>query len=117
MPHCIIEISKELNKIIGPSTLIETTHQAIVSSGLFEESHIKTRIQAYEHYKTGTSPLSFIHVTVRILSGRNLDQKANLSKKVLNQLKTLIETQGLSSISLTIEICDIEREAYSKVIL
>ncbi len=117
MPHCIIEYSKELEEEIAPQLLINSAHQGALESGLFEESHIKSRAIPYEYYKTGISDLRFIHITARILSGRNLEQKADLSKSILAQLEALLLERKLSSISITVEVCDLQREAYSKVIL
>ena len=117
MPHCSIEFSKELEEEIAPQFLINSAHQGALESGLFEESHIKSRAIAYDNYKTGISDLRFIHITARILSGRNLPQKANLSKSILAEFETLLLDRKLTSISITVEICDLQREAYSKVIL
>lgn len=110
MPHCIIEYSKELEDSIKPLVLIQAVHAGAVASMLFDESHIKTRARDYSHYKTGTSDNAFIHVTARIMSGRTLEQKADLSEKILNELKIL----ELSSLTITVQICDIESESYSK---
>ena len=117
MPHCIIEYSQELENEIDPKLMINVAHQGALASGLFEESHIKSRTVSYQHYKTGTKDLRFIHITARILSGRTLEQKANLSQYILAQFKALLERKGLSAISVTVEVSDMEREAYSKIIL
>ena len=117
MLHCIIEYSQELENEITPKLMINAAHQGALASGLFEESHIKSRTISYQHYKTGAENLRFIHITAKILSGRNLGQKADLSQNILAQFKTLFEGKGLSKISVTVEVSDMEREAYSKVIL
>ena len=117
MPHCIIEYSQELETSITPKLMINTVHQGALASGLFEESHIKSRALAYEHYKTGTSHLRFIHITARILSGRSLELKANLSQTILESFTALIQNNNLSEISVTVEVRDLERETYAKNIL
>ena len=116
MPHCIIEHSKGLESELEPSLMINAAHQGAMDSGLFNESHIKSRIISYQHYRTGAENLRFIHITARILSGRTLKQKADLSQNILAQFKTLLEEKGLSAISVTVEVSDMEREVYSKVI-
>ena len=117
MPHCIIEYSQELENEIDPKLMINAAHQGALASGLFEENHIKSRTVSYQHYKTGAKDLRFIHITARILSGRTLEQKADLSQNILVQFKVLLEEKGLSAISVTVEVSDMEREAYSKIIL
>ena len=83
MPHCIIEYSKELENEIDPKLMINAAHQGALASGLFEESHIKSRTILYQHYKTGTKDLRFIHITARILSGRTLKGPLIKSHKIL----------------------------------
>lgn len=111
MPHCIVEHSstipnEELNKKVFKGAL---------ESQLFEAdgSDIKVRSISYQHYQTGTKHEDFIHVTVRILSGRSDDNKKKLSQSVLSQLKTL----PLSQASLTVEIVDMDRSSYSKCLV
>lgn len=62
--------------------------------------------------KTASTPAYFIHVTMRILSGRNTEQKLILSKLVLESLATLT----LKACSASVEVVDIDRASYSKVV-
>lgn len=113
MPHCIIEYSKDLESSVKPLAIINAVHQGAVASKLFDESHIKTRARSYEYYKTGISNNAFIHVTASILSGRTIEQKAELSAKILTEFEKL----QLSSVVITVQICDIETGSYAKVVL
>lgn len=108
MPHCIIEYSKEIE--IAPSKLINAVYQGASLSQLFEENHIKTRTTVYEHYQVGANIEAFIHVTARILSGRTLENRTMLSQTVLSELKKL----GLSKVTMTVEVIEMERESYAK---
>ncbi|MBT3315101.1 MAG: 5-carboxymethyl-2-hydroxymuconate Delta-isomerase [Anaerolineae bacterium] len=110
MPHCIIEHSKELGNSISPAKLIIAVHQGAFEAGLFREKDIKTRILSFKDYQVGSTKLNFIHVTVRILAGRSEEQRAILSNAVLSELEKL----SLSSTSLTVEICEIDKESYAK---
>lgn len=111
MPHCIIEHSSS----IEAPELIEKVFQGAFESNLFAEdgSDIKVRSLAYDHYQTGTVKEDFIHVVVRILSGRSEEDKLFLSKSVMSQL----EQMDLVGASLTVEIVDIDRSSYSKNIV
>ena len=113
MPHCVIEYAKDLEDKVEPMLLINAVHNGAVASGLFDEDHIKTRARAYSSYKTGTGDNAFIHVTVSILSGRNIDQKKNLSNSIL----TWLERLSVSAVTMTVQICDIETEVYTKMVL
>ena len=110
MPHCIVEHSESLNsELILPLVFL-----GAMESELFEidGSDIKVRAIVYHSYLTGLEKSDFIHVTLKILSGRTVEQKQVLSKSVLVQLQRL----ELKNCSLTVEVMDIERVSYSKLV-
>lgn len=113
MPHCIIEYSKTLNSKVEAGKLIEVVHRGVLESGLFEANHIRIRATVYEDHVIGYPVKDFIHVTLKILSGRNQQQKKDLTGLVLGEL----DKMGLTSISLTVEVIDIERDTYSRKII
>ena len=111
MPHCIIEHSST----IDAEQLNNKVFLGALNSELFEADgrDIKVRSIAYENYQTGTEKEDFIHVTVRILSGRSDTDKAMLSETVMTQLLSL----SLSSASITVEVVDMDRHGYAKVVV
>ncbi|KPL99993.1 5-carboxymethyl-2-hydroxymuconate Delta-isomerase [Vibrio splendidus] len=111
MPHCIIEHSST----IDGQQLNQKVFLGAMESQLFSPTgeDIKVRSLAYQHYQTGEVKEDFVHVSVRILSGRNEGIKTMLSKSILDQLLTL----PLSNASLTVEIIDIETSSYSKALV
>ncbi|WP_448564975.1 5-carboxymethyl-2-hydroxymuconate Delta-isomerase [Thalassotalea ganghwensis] len=111
MPHCIIEHSSD----IDAQPLIEKVYLGALNANLFaaDGSDIKLRTMAYEHYQTGEERQSFVHVNVRILSGRNQQQKSHLSDCVISKLKLI----GLRDASLTVEVIDIDRDSYAKALV
>ena len=110
MPHCVIEHAASLDA----GALVPAVFAAAKSAGLFEPdgADIKVRAIAYDHYLTGPAKSDFVHVSIRLLSGRTVEQKQLLSQAVLAQLQTL----ALPRCSLTVEVIDIERASYAKVI-
>ncbi|MGY8873142.1 MAG: 5-carboxymethyl-2-hydroxymuconate Delta-isomerase [Pseudomonadales bacterium] len=113
MPHCIIEYSEGLEASTDPTHLINAVFQGALSSTLFTESDIKTRALCYKHYQTGSKQEEFVHVSLKILSGRTIEQRHNLSETVLKGLQTL----ELSDVSLTVEVCNMEKSSYAKTVL
>ena len=59
---------------------------------------------------SGTIRQNFVHVTARIFSGRNMEQRNKLAQSILDQLNELFS----SEISLTAEVCEIEKSSYIK---
>lgn len=113
MPHCIIEYAAPLDSKLSIASLVQAVHQGTFATGLFPEEDIKARAVAYHNYQTGSGQTAFIHVSLRILSGRTDEQKQQLAACVEKQLMTL----ALSSLSLTIEVIDIHRASYTKQLL
>jgi len=118
LPHCIIEYSQELAQEVDVNLLMKATFQGAEQSALFTANDIKVRAIAYDHFyseiieKLNNSQQRFIHVCCKILSGRTLEQKNNLSKTILSALTCL----NINSVSISVEIFDIERESYNKLI-
>ncbi|NDL72023.1 5-carboxymethyl-2-hydroxymuconate Delta-isomerase [Vreelandella alkaliphila] len=108
MPHCIVEHSASLDGEL----ILPLVFSGAMKSALFEAdgSDIKVRSIAYQRYLTGQAASDFVHVVLKILAGRTLEQKKMLSTSVLAQLKKLELPRG----SLTVEVVDIERASYSK---
>ncbi|RLV59745.1 5-carboxymethyl-2-hydroxymuconate isomerase [Parashewanella curva] len=105
MPHLIIEHSNEFNADI----LMEAVFKGALSSRLFESRAIKVRALPYQHYQVGFKRSAFIHVTLKIISGRTQGQKLGLSEGVIEQLLEL----GYENVAITAEVVDIDRESYS----
>lgn len=110
MPHCIIEHSASLDAKL----LLPLVFSSVKNSQLFEPdgSDIKVRAMAYQHYLVGQSQADFIHVVLRILSGRTTEQKQHLSALVQEALAEL----KLAPCSITVEVVDIDRDSYAKVV-
>lgn len=110
MPHCVIEHSINLDSDL----LVERVFQGALSTGLFEPdgSDIKVRALGYASYMTGPKKTDFIHVTMKILYGRTSEQKLCLSNAVIKELVAL----AYNDISITVEVVDMDRDSYRKVI-
>ena len=111
MPHCIIEYSNEIEKYINPQRMIDAVYRGASKSELFEDEDIKTRSLAYENYQAGSVKKEFVHVTVKILTGRNITQKRKLSELVMSQLEKI----DFQSALLTVDIVEMEKDTYFRV--
>ena len=111
MPHCVIEYSVET----PTKPLMKTVYDSTLASGLFDPSgkDIKVRAMPYTYQQNGAGLAGFIHVTLKILSGRTTEQKRHLSTTVLTALHDL----GFTNCSLTVEVIDIDRDSYAKLIV
>lgn len=86
MPHLIIEYASGLAVEGSVLIMLDAVHNAAMQTGLFDESHIKTRAIPVKYYRTGIGQDSFIHAQLRIRSGRDNAEKKTLSESVLTAI-------------------------------
>ncbi|PCJ34624.1 MAG: 5-carboxymethyl-2-hydroxymuconate isomerase [Moraxellaceae bacterium] len=89
MPHFLVDCSKSIFTLHSEEKIIEQVHLAAKSTDLFNENDIKVRVNSFEKYSTGNEVEDFIHVFSNIMEGRSNDQKANLSKTIVQGLISL----------------------------
>jgi len=110
MPHIIVEYAEQLADETPVETMLETVHHSVAESGLFEESHIKTRAYPFRYFTKAGRRNPYIHVQARIKSGRNEDNKKRFAEVILIGLREL----NIPASVITIEIIDMDRGSYSK---
>ncbi|ETI58140.1 5-carboxymethyl-2-hydroxymuconate Delta-isomerase [Marinomonas profundimaris] len=113
MPHCILEYSQNLEQEVPPADLLEAIKSACVASAIFSLDDIKLRSFPYKSFLTGGQEDAFMHVTIRMLSGRTQEQKKQLSHLILEALTQF----SLTDVSLSVEMCDMDRETYAKKVV
>ena len=117
MPHILIEYSDNLPGFDARGTM-RRVNQALSASGQFEDQDIKTRITEVQDYLVGTADQAhaFIHVTLRLLSGRDLATRQHLANAVLDALKDSLEPVGRlqAAVQLSVDVGDMDRQAYAK---
>lgn len=115
MPHLTLEYTDNLPQFNASNALL-ALNKALLASGQFEETDIKSRAVRLDTFLVGTTPTGhgFAHVKLAMLSGRSTQVKSELSASLLNVLKQVCELPASPQVQLCIEIQDIERETYAK---
>ncbi|MES2961776.1 MAG: hypothetical protein V4694_05275 [Pseudomonadota bacterium] len=120
MPHLIIEHSANISK--SSITNLQKNIQNIMGTveGNFDPDQCKTRAVAYDDYLVGLSDQttsSFIHITLKALSGRTVEVRKNLAEKIMEFSKEFIAELNLSGTrnDVSVDIVEMERETYQKV--
>jgi len=108
MPHFIIDCSEEVIKLKNPKKIIQKVFDTANSTGLFIPEEIKVRINPFQYYTTGNTQDNFIHVFANIMQGRNSEQKANLSRQIVSELKIMFPKVPIISINIR----DFEKATY-----
>lgn len=100
MPHIIIEHSSNFKNsdILTLQTEIQNIMHSI-TEGNFDADQCKARSFSFDEYLVGKpnqENASFIHITIKILSGRTLEARKKVSEKVLNFSKSFFEKLAFS---------------------
>ncbi|MHA6494121.1 5-carboxymethyl-2-hydroxymuconate Delta-isomerase [Pseudomonas borbori] len=109
MPHCLIEGSSSLTRLIEPAELVRLVDSCATASELFGPGEVKVRLALYEHFSVGGAQKDFVHLIFYILSGRTQAQKVALSRRIVRALVERLP--AVNAISL--DVRDIERESFS----
>lgn len=83
MPHIIIEYPEADITENVVAEILSALHASVVNSGLFKNSHIRTRACPFRDYTHGEDNKPYIHIQARIKSGRNAFAKKMLSRTML----------------------------------
>ena len=109
MPHFIIDCSENIIQRISPDEIMQAVYDVAEATGLFAVSDIKVRLRPYRFYKLGPGKSDFIHIFGNIMEGRSIEQKANLSKKIIERLNEMFPQISI----LSINIREFEKATYS----
>lgn len=110
MPHLVLEHSSEL-----PAERITATCNALFDAAcadplLSNIAAIKVRSIPCHNTRMATTPQSFAHLTVWLLSGRTVDLKQQLAQRFLAVMDQHLPEVGALSVNPT----DMDSDAYAK---
>jgi 5-carboxymethyl-2-hydroxymuconate isomerase len=119
MPHIIIEhssnfdekkiltIGKNIQKIMGDMPFAN-----------FDIDQCKIRGISFQNYQVGSSKIAdFIHISIKILAGRSLEIRQDLSQQVFDWvLKYFQDNMDRGNrFDLSVDIIEMNREVYKKI--
>lgn len=111
MPHCVIDYTSDiLSDSCTAEDLVKATYEGALASDLFDKSHIKVRATRFDHFYCGSGSHGQIHVMVRIMPGRTVAQKQQLSKAVIERLEAI--APHIDNIS--VDVKDLTQDVYMK---
>ena len=109
MPHFIIECSENIIQQKSPDEIMQEVYDAAEGTGLFAPNDIKVRLRPYQYFKLGENKKDFIHIFGNIMEGRSIEQRANLSQKIVERLNEMFPNISI----LSINISEFEKATYS----
>ncbi|MEP7256191.1 MAG: 5-carboxymethyl-2-hydroxymuconate Delta-isomerase [Ferruginibacter sp.] len=108
MPHFVIDCSANIIKLKTPEEIITAVYETAEATGLFSKADIKVRLNPFIYFTVAGTNSDFIHVFGNIMQGRNTEQKADLSKKMVTRLKSMFPDVPVISMN----IIDFEKATY-----
>ncbi len=118
MPHTTIEYSGNLGDQFGVADLLARFHGVLTEVGGIDLTNCKSRVVALETYLIGDGDErhAFVHADVRFLEGRPPGVKRAIGAGLLRVLQEFFRGDAERfDLQLTVEIRDIQREAYFKL--
>ncbi|MBS9781821.1 MAG: 5-carboxymethyl-2-hydroxymuconate Delta-isomerase [Gammaproteobacteria bacterium] len=113
MPHVIIEYADALESQVSRENLLNTVHQTVEQSGLFNAIDIRTRTQSFDTFRLGVAQRNFLHITIKLLAGRTDEQKLMLTQSVLQAVQSL----SLTDVLVSCECLDIHKASCQQMTL
>ncbi len=113
MPHVIIEYADILEAQVTRKNLVNTIHQTVEKSGLFSPADIRSRTQSFDRFRLGVTQHSFLHITIRLLSGRTDEQKLELTQSIIQAVQSL----SLTDVQISCECVEIHNASYQQMLL
>ncbi|MFT6077192.1 MAG: 5-carboxymethyl-2-hydroxymuconate isomerase [Myxococcota bacterium] len=116
MPHSIIEHSFAIPKDQADELLLLVNQTIAESVGNFNIYKCKARMELRENFMIGNADLdkNFMHITIKILEGRDLDTRQTLSTNFLKIIGDFLHDKTLSikPVDLSVDIVQIVAETY-----
>ena len=111
MPYIVLEHSDNLSNAIQAQGVLQSVHDTVFASGLFQSMQIKSRINVASNFLVGDKGKdgTFVRVTINLVSGRPIEKRRAISQAVRDRL-----AQDLPNIDLiTVVILEVEKETFS----
>ena len=108
MPHFIIDCSDNIIGQKSPDEIMQAVYETAEATGLFAENDIKVRLRPFQYFKLGQGKSDFIHIFGNVVESRSAEQKANLSRKIIERLNEMFPDISI----LSINISEFEKATY-----
>lgn len=115
MPHLVLEYSNNITSIDRLNPLFDKLHQLLANELPTQLSSCKSRCIAHPLFFIGDQDdtNAFVHLTIKILSGRAESKKSSLGKKILSLLSDFFMTEPSNlKINLSVEIMDLDKNYF-----
>jgi 5-carboxymethyl-2-hydroxymuconate isomerase len=117
MPHLTLEYSNNLPATVDFDSLFARLHATLAGAGPFPLAQIKSRAVPHDVFRVGAGAPDavFVHLTLEILSGRDVEARRRIAASLLEALReTFAGAWDARPCDLTVSVRELERETYAK---
>ena len=111
MPHLIVEYSANLDGALDMPALLKAVHEAALATGVFPIGGLRTRAARRDQCVVADGHLDngFIHVQVRIGTGRTAEVRQTAAEQIFAVVKAATATVfAARPLGLTLEMVEID---------
>jgi 5-carboxymethyl-2-hydroxymuconate isomerase len=108
MPHFVVDCSQGILRQRSEEEILLRLHRAVNATGLFKEPDIKVRVHPFAVYAVGGGKDDFIHVFSHIMEGRTVEQRADLSRRIVSELADMFPGVG----RIAANVAEFEKATY-----
>ena len=115
MPHLLLEYTNNIDFHPGSSTLLHDIHLLLAEELPTDLSSCKSRCIAHDLYYVGDGSKNnaFIHLTIKVLSGRSDEKKRFIAEEILGLLNEYFsEYKNILSLQLSVELLDLDKNYF-----
>jgi 5-carboxymethyl-2-hydroxymuconate isomerase len=118
MPHVVVEFSANLRGRADVPRLLRTVHDAALATGVFPRGGTRTRAEERTDYliADGHPDNAFVHVTLRIGHGRDLETRKRAGQQVFDALcAELAQASAATPLAISFEVQEIDPDLNFKL--
>ncbi len=120
MPQLVLEYSSNITQKVESAVLLREIVTIISAAGEIPVEHFKSRLIRRDEFLVGNgdSRDAFVHLEAGLFSGKSPEMKRRIGEDCIEYLEEYFSpSAGELSLQITVEIREMEREAYFKTVL
>lgn len=119
MPQITVDYSAAVSEAFDRRPFALALHQTLAPLVSSDVAAFKTRFRRIEEHVIGdgTGEQAMIHVRVGLLSGRPADLKQEVGRTAIELVRQHLKPVEGLTVQLTLEVYDMDREQYQKIVV
>jgi 5-carboxymethyl-2-hydroxymuconate isomerase len=116
MPHIVFEYTSDLSPLPDMGDVFKRVHSILDEVAQAKIGNSKSRAIPVDSYVgDGDAMNAFVHLDIRLMEGRSVEVKEEISNRCLAVLAEALEDSGARrNLQITVSVSDLERATYTK---